>query len=155
MHREVRRRLLQNSSGSCRIHSSVEPFFFMRSQVGRCAARHPIFTPFFTSAHASAVEPGAKLSRPRHHALGGTSLAPSPVHSFELANLHDDSKRPRVPVCFSCERQRMKVAVPSQGPQGRRPRAGARPRSLRFGHVHQPGWRMQAVLVSVEINHIK
>jgi len=57
-----------------------------------------LVAPFFTSA----VAPGAKPSRPRHHALGGTSLAPSPVHSFELANRQDDSKRPCLPVCFSC-----------------------------------------------------
>ena len=99
-----------------------------------------LVAPFFTSA----VAPGAKLSRPRHHALGGTSLAPSPVHSFELANLQDDPKRPPLPVCFMVSADE---AVPSQGPQGRRPRAGARPRSLRFGHVHQPGSRMHAVLV--------
>jgi hypothetical protein len=99
-----------------------------------------LVAPFFTSA----VAPGAKLSRPRHHALGGTSLAPSPVHSFELANLQDDPKRPPLPVCFIVSADE---AVPSQGPQGRRPRAGARPRSHRFGHAHQPGWCMHAVLV--------
>ena len=107
-----------------------------------------LVAPFFTSA----VAPGAKPSRLRHHALGGTSLAPSPVHSFELANSQDDSKRPRLPVCFSC--MSADEAVPSQGPQGRRSRAGARPRSLGLdpciNRVHQPGWRMHAVLVEGE-----
>ena len=115
----------------------VKPLFF---HALACRPFALLVAPFFTSA----VAPGAKLSRPRHHALGGTSLAPSPVHSFELANLQDDPKRPPLPVCFIVSADE---AVPSQGPQGRRPRAGARPRSLRFGHVHQPGWRMHAVLV--------
>ena len=115
----------------------AKPLFF---HALACRPFALLVAPFFTSA----VAPGAKLSRPRHHALGGTSLAPSPVHSFELANLQDDPKRPPLPVCFIVSADE---AVPSQGPQGRRPRAGARPRSLRFGHVHQPGWRMHAVLV--------
>ena len=38
-----------------------------------------LVAPFFTSA----VAPGAKLSRPRHHALGGTSLAPRRVSMCE------------------------------------------------------------------------
>ena len=54
-------------------------------------------TPFFTSA----VAPGAKPSRPRHHALEGTFFAPSPVHSFELANLQDDSKVAHACLCVS------------------------------------------------------
>ena len=130
---------LARSGSHCRI---LVPFgrranFFPCSRESAFAL---LVAPFFTSA----VAPGAKPSRPRHHALGGTSLAPSPVHSFELANLQDDPKRPPLPVCFIVSADE---AVPSQGPQGRRPRAGARPRSQRFGHVHQPGWRMHAVLV--------
>ena len=93
-----------------------------------------LVAPFFTSA----VAPGAKLSRPRHHALGGTSLAhrrciPS---SSRICRMFRNGP---LPVCFIMSADE---AVPSQGPQGRRPRADARPRSLRFGHVHQPGWRM-------------
>ena len=41
-------------------------------------------------------------------------------------------------------------AETSQGPQGQRPRAGARPRGLRSGLVHQPGRRMHAMLVDGE-----
>ena len=98
-----------------------------------------LVAPFFTSA----VAPGAKLSRPRHHALGGTSLAhrrciPS---SSRICRMFRNGP---LPVCFIMSADE---AVPSQGPQGRRPRADARPRSLRFGHVHQPGSRMHAVLV--------
>ena len=40
-------------------------------------------------------------SRPRHHALEGTFFAPSPVHSFELANLQDDSKVAHACLCVS------------------------------------------------------
>ena len=49
--------------------SVVEPLFFHAIAFWPFAL---LVAPFFTSA----VAPGAKLSRPRHHALGGTSLAP-------------------------------------------------------------------------------
>ena len=78
-----------------------------------------LVAPFFTSA----VAPQA---RPRHHALGGTSLAPSPVHSFELANLQDDSKRPPLPV-FHCG-----LGLPARGGQATLTRP-YRPHSLREG----------------------
>ena len=84
-----------------------------------CAARRPIF-------HVSRRASGAKLSRPRHHALGGMSLAPSPVHSFELANLQDDSKRPPLPV-FHCG-----LGLPARGGQATLTRP-YHPHSLREG----------------------
>jgi hypothetical protein len=99
-----------------------------------------LVAPFFTSA----VAPGAKLSRPRHHALGGTSLAHRRCIPSSSRICRMIRNGPPLPVCFIMSADE---AVPSQGPQGRRPRAGARPRSLRFGHVHQPGSRMHAVLV--------
>ena len=55
-------------SDSAAVRSSSH--FFFHAIVCRPFAL--LVAPFFTSA----VAPGAKLSRPRHHALGGTSLAP-------------------------------------------------------------------------------
>ena len=89
------RDLWRNTVGFCCCFV-VEPLFFSCSRQSAFAL---LVAPYFTYS----VAPCTKLSRPRHHALGGTSLAPSPVHSFKLANLQDDSKRPRVPVCFSYE----------------------------------------------------
>ena len=115
----------------------VKPLFF---HALACRPFALLVAPFFTSA----VAPGAKLSRPRHHALGGTSLAHRRCIPSSSRICRMIRNGPPLPVCFIMSADE---AVPSQGPQGRRPRAGARPRSLRFGHVHQPGSRMHAVLV--------
>jgi len=50
-------------------------------------------------------------SRPRHHALEGTFFAPSPVHSFELANLQDDSKVAHACLCVSVVWVPMKLCL--------------------------------------------
>jgi len=115
----------------------AKPLFF---HALACRPFALLVAPFFTSA----VAPGAKLSRPRHHALGGTSLAHRRCIPSSSRICRMIRNGPPLPVCFIMSADE---AVPSQGPQGRRPRAGARPRSLRFGHVHQPGSRMHAVLV--------
>ena len=115
----------------------AKPLFF---HALACRPFALLVAPFFTSA----VAPGAKLSRPRHHALGGTSLAHRRCIPSSSRICRMIRNGPPLPVCFIMSADE---AVPSQGPQGRRPRAGARPRSLRFGHAHQPGWCMHAVLV--------
>ena len=56
-------------SDSAAVRSSNHFFF----HANECRPFALLVAPFFTSA----VAPGAKLSRPRHHALGGTSLAPA------------------------------------------------------------------------------
>ena len=113
---------------------------FPMSHVGLCAARRPIF--YVRRRTLRETEPTEAPCPVRARPLPHRQCIPSSSRICRMIlNAH-------ACVCFSVVSA--DEAVPSQGPQGRRPRAGTRLCGLRSGLVHQPRRRMHAVLVDGE-----